>query len=122
MQESVHLNQNEFGKFDCPAFKELVVLNRGFGLFSFKKDEIKGILKCPLCKSGKKLKIRNCGFVNGEWQMRGIMKKNKESKIYAEGRTYDGKLYTFKECDYSFVWDELEVLAKKLDGSSVQNI
>ena len=92
-------------------------------MFSFKKDELKGaILRCPLCKTQKKLRVRNCGFVNAEWQMRGIMKKNKESKIYADGRTYDGKLYTFKECDYVSVWDSLEVLAKKMDNTSVQNI
>lgn len=55
--------------------------------------------------------------------MRGTLKKNKESKIYADGRTYDSKLYTFKECDYSLVWLSLDIMAKELDPStSVQNI
>ena len=64
---------------------------------------------CPLCKKGNQkgangeqptLVFRNCGFVNCEWVMRGILKSNKNSKIYADGRTYDNKLYTFKEIDY----------------------
>merc|ERR1712151_1036825 len=68
------------------------------------------------------LNIRNCGFVNCEWSMRGILRTNKESKIYADGRTYDNKLYTFKECDYMTVWQTLDIMAKKLDPSAVQNI
>ena len=63
--------------------------------------------------------IRNCGFVNCEWNMRGILRSNKESKIHAEGRTYDNKLYTFKECEYQTVWYQLDILAKKLDPASV---
>ena len=54
--------------------------------------------------------------------MRGVLKRNKESKIYADGRTYDGKLYTFKECDYQDVWLQLDIMAKKLDANSVQNV
>ena len=54
--------------------------------------------------------------------MRGVLKSNKESKIYADGRTYDNKLYTFKECDYQDVWFQLDIMAKKLDVNSVQNI
>lgn len=55
--------------------------------------------------------------------MRGVLHSNQESKIYADGRTYDNKLYTFKECDYSTVWLSLDVMAKKLDLSlSVQNL
>ena len=51
--------------------------------------------------------------------MRGILKSNKDSKIYADGRTYDCKLYTFKECDYDSVWHSLDIMAKKLDANSV---
>jgi hypothetical protein len=54
--------------------------------------------------------------------MRGVLKSNLESKIYADGRTYDGKLYTFKECDYNEVWSSLDVMAKRLSSTSVQNI
>lgn len=55
--------------------------------------------------------------------MRGTLKKNKESKVYADGRTYDGKLYTFKECDYHDVWVSLDVMVKELDPSkSVLNV
>jgi len=64
------------------------------------------------------LQVRNCGFVNCEWAMRGILQRNKESKIYADGRTYDSKLYTFKECDYRTVWHALDLMVKPIDTSS----
>lgn len=48
--------------------------------------------------------------------MRGILRTNKDSKIHAEGRTYDDKLYTFKECNYVDTWYQLDILAKKLDA------
>jgi len=55
--------------------------------------------------------------------MRGILKRNRASKIYADGRTYDGKLHTFKECDYLNVWSSLDIQVKEIDTNvSVQNI
>ena len=55
--------------------------------------------------------------------MKGVLRSNKESKIYADGRTYDNKLYTFKECDYGEVWLSLDIHAKELDlNQSVQNL
>ena len=103
----------------CPAFQELVVINRGYEIFQMKKEMTNGILRCPCCRTSKFLIVRNCGFVNCEWSMRGILKTNKDSKIYADGRTYDGKLYTFKECNYEKVWHSLDIMAKKLDPASV---
>ena len=47
--------------------------------------------------------------------MRGILNRNKESKIYADGKTYDSKLYTFKECDYKTIWFALDIMVKQLD-------
>lgn len=67
--------------------------------------------------------VRNCGFVNCEWAMRGILNKNKESKIYADGKTYDNKLYTFKECDYRSIWYALDIMVKNLDEkTALKNI
>lgn len=54
--------------------------------------------------------------------MRGVLKTNRESKIYTDGRTYDNKLYTFKECDYEQVWHSLDIMSKKLPSSTIQNI
>jgi len=55
--------------------------------------------------------------------MRGILKRNQSSKIYADGRTYDNKLHTFKECDYLLMWSSLDVQVKAIDPSlSLQNI
>jgi hypothetical protein len=81
-------------------------------VFSIKKEL--PTLKCPCCISAGKstLEIRNCGFVNCEWAMRGILNRNKESKIYADGKTYDSKLYTFKECDYKVIWLALDIMVK----------
>ena len=87
-----------------------------------KKEMTNGILRCPCCRTSKFLVLRNCGFVNCEWSMRGVLRTNRDSKIYADGRTYDGKLYTFKECDYQSVWLQLDIMAKKLDANSVQNV
>ena len=100
----------------CKAFQELVVINRGYGLFSCKK-ELQS-LRCPLCYASKTLMVKNAGFVNCEWAMRGILTKNQQSKIYADGKTYDSKLYTFKECDYKDVWLTLDIMVKELDGKS----
>lgn len=60
----------------CEAYKEMVVINRGYSAFSI-KDIHK--LICPVCKTypGKgeepSMHLRNCGFVNCEWVMRGIL-------------------------------------------------
>ena len=47
--------------------------------------------------------------------MRGILTSNSKSKIYADGRTYDNKLYTFKELDYREVWLDLDIIVQKID-------
>ena len=74
---------------------------------------------CPVCQEGNQksnptLEIRNCGFVNCEWAMKGIPKNNKDSKIYSDGRTYDNKLYTFQENNHRDMWHSLDIVVKKL--------
>lgn len=79
-----------------------------------------GGTECPVCSADyEQLEIRNCGFVNCEWNMRGILRKSKESKIYSDGKTYDGKLYTFKECDIKTVWMDLNILVKSQDQKNM---
>mmetsp|Transcript_42370 Transcript_42370/g.65031 ORF Transcript_42370/g.65031 Transcript_42370/m.65031 type:complete len:187 (-) Transcript_42370:186-746(-) len=82
---------------------------------------------CPVCRTGNSygengdsptLKIKNCGFVNSGWAIKGILKRNKDSKIYSEGRTYDTKLYTFKECDYRTIWYSLDIIVNRLEGKT----
>ena len=46
--------------------------------------------------------------------MKGILKSNAASKIYGEGRTYDNKLYTFKESDYRTMWNELDIWVREM--------
>ncbi len=78
-------------------------------------DEIKNI-GCPICRK-KEFELRNIGFVNCLWQYRGSLTRKKESKITGDGRTYDGKFYTFKEADYRTIWESLELLVKRLDAT-----
>lgn len=55
--------------------------------------------------------------------MKGIPVKNKTSKIYSEGRTYDNKLYTFQENDHRNMWSQLDVVVKKLtDKNNWRNL
>lgn len=54
-----------------------------------------------------------------QWQLKGVLTNKKDSKISGEGRTYDKKLYTFKEANYITMWDSLEILAKKLDPKNL---
>lgn len=100
----------------------MVVLNKGYSILNIHKELSKNV--CPLCKKGNiksdqgekpSLVFRNCGFVNCEWVMRGILTSNSKSKIYADGRTYDNKLYTFKELDYREVWLDLDIIVQKID-------
>jgi hypothetical protein len=39
--------------------------------------------------------LRNMGFVNCDWALKGVLKKNANSRVIADGNTFDGKLYTF---------------------------
>ena len=92
-------------------YKQLVVCSRGYGTFNF-AEEVK-VVGCPVCKSKKTLLIKNCGFVNSEWYIKGQMNSVK-SMVSFEARTYDSKLYTFKELDYKSVWVNMTVICRKL--------
>jgi len=107
---------------ECQAYNQLVVINRGYNAFTITKD-LKNLV-CPVCKTGNlpgsngeeaSLEFRNIGFVNCEWAIRGILLRNKESKIYSDGRTYDNKLYTFKENNYRKMWLNMDIIVKKLN-------
>ena len=51
------------------------------------------------------------------------MKGNPHSKIVSDGKTYDKKLYTFRECDYFETFDNLSVIVRDLDPKyEVRNI
>jgi hypothetical protein len=95
----------------CKSFKQLSVINRGFGSIKFVKDLV--TQSCPVCKEHQ-YEFRNIGFVNCEWGLKGKLFKREESKIYAEGKTYDGKLYTFKETNYALTFEMLEIAVEKL--------
>ena len=62
------------------------------------------VLCCSACKQ-KNFELRNVGFVNCEWVLKGKLLFKAESRLFAEGQTYDGKLYTFKEANYVKAFD-----------------
>ena len=59
--------------------------------------------------------------MNCEWILKGKMRKIEESKLYCEGRTYDGKFYTFKEADYKNVFENLHILVKNIKDKKILN-
>ena len=104
----------------CEIADQLFIIHKGFGHFYFEKD-IRDI-KCPLC-SKSFFEVRNIGFVQCLWQYKGVLTNKKDSKISGEGRTYDNKLYTFKETNYKMTWETLELLTRPLDPTkNFQNI
>lgn len=40
------------------------------------------------------------GFVHSEWIIKGNLASSAQANVFAEGNTFDDKLYTFKEADY----------------------
>ena len=54
--------------------------------------------------------------------MKGNLIKNRDSKIYSEGRTYDNKLYTFKEANYRQLWHQLDICVKQLSRNTWKNL
>jgi hypothetical protein len=66
----------------CEAFKQMVVANRGFGIF--KLDQEINDFACPVCDSNQ-FELRNMGFVNCEWAIKGALRPNNNSKIFADG-------------------------------------
>lgn len=81
----------------CEANKQLVVTNRGFGVFKL-EEELKEIT-CPVCYD-RQCELRNMGFVNSRWIVKGGFKPNMARKLSHDGETYDGSLYTLKELNY----------------------
>jgi len=77
---------------ECAVYRGLFVVNRGYGIF--KLDNEINDLSCPVCYS-KKYELRNIGFVNCEWALKGALKNNTASRVIVDGHTFDSKLYTF---------------------------
>ncbi len=104
----------------CEIANELFIIHKGFGHFYLHRDM--KVIKCPVCQKSL-FEVRNIGFVWCQWQYKGTLANKKDSRITGEGRTYDHKLYTFKEANYNTMWDSLELVAKQLDHrGAIQNV
>lgn len=50
-----------------------------------------------------------------------MLSKHEESKLFGEGKTYDGKLYTFKEANYKKAFEQLDIMAKPMKDIKIVN-
>lgn len=104
---------------DCQAFKRLFVVNRGYGIFKL-QNEINDFT-CPVCNQSS-YELRNLGFVNCEWALKGALKQNTNSRVIVDGHTFDSKLYTFKELDYKRQIDYLNIFVKMNSENNIENL
>lgn len=104
---------------ECTALKKLFVVNRGYGIFKLENEL--GDFCCPVCNQSN-YDLRNMGFVNCEWALKGALRQNSNSRIIADGHTFDGKLYTFKELDYKKQVDFLNIFVKKNSEQNIENL
>lgn len=75
---------------------------------------------CPVCLQNE-FDLSNMGFINCEWALKGQLRNNSHIKIYADGQTYDEKLYTFQELNYKKEFNYLNIFVKRHEGSVSQN-
>lgn len=61
------------------------------------------------------------GFVNCEWALKGQLRASNSIKIYADGQTYDKKLYTFEELNYKREFNYLNIFVKRSELASSYN-
>ena len=101
----------------CKCYKEMVIINKGYGTFNLNND--KGAVSCPLCEISATLSIRNCGFVNSEWEVRGVLSRVSGALQRYQDKTYDGQLYTLKEMDFKSSWISFVVQCKRLPESEI---
>lgn len=104
---------------DCQAYRSLFVVNRGYGIFKLQNEIIE--FSCPVCMQ-ENYELRNMGFVNCDWALKGVLKKNVNSRIIADGNTFDNKLYTFQEMDYKNYFEFLNIFVKRHVEKRVENL
>jgi len=78
----------------CMIQNEMFIINRRFGRKMITHEKLS--FSCPICLSND-VRISNIGFVNCKWQVKGNLRNgvDAQTKILADGQTYDGKLHTF---------------------------
>lgn len=54
--------------------------------------------------------------MNCEWVIKGVLCNLTGSLLTFADRTYDSKMYTFKELDYKSVWLNLTIICQKLNS------
>lgn len=117
----VHEGLNWFGyckNKSCHAHKELFIVNRGYGIFKLEQELAE--FSCPVCMQAH-FDLSNMGFVNCEWALKGQLRSSSSIKIYADGQTYDQKLYTFEELNYKREFNYLNIFVKKSELNSSSN-
>lgn len=105
----------------CEQFNKLQTLNQGFGIFKMEKLLI--CLDCIGC-DGVFCEVRNIGFVNCEWGVKGYILDESGSpvRVLSEGKTYDNKLHLFKEVNYNEKLCNLLMIVQKREIINDQNL
>ena len=117
----VHDGLNWFGyckNKSCQTQSDLFIVNRGYGIFKLEQELAE--FSCPVCKQSH-FDLSNMGFVNCEWALKGQLRASNSIKIYADGQTYDKKLYTFEELNYKREFNYLNIFVKRSEYGSVYN-
>ena len=60
----------------------MFTVSRGYGVFKMSKDLTD--FSCPVCHT-KHFELRNVGFVNCEWALKGKLLYKAESRVFGEG-------------------------------------
>jgi hypothetical protein len=60
----------------------MFVISKGYGIFKMSKDINE--ISCPLCNQ-KNFELRNVGFVNCEWALKGKLHYKTDSRVFGEG-------------------------------------
>ena len=104
---------------NCQAHSELFVVNRGYGIFKLEQELAE--FSCPVCMQPY-FDLSNMGFINCEWALKGQLKGSNNIKVYADGQTYDSKLYTFEELNYKREFNYLNIFIKRSENDNLKAV
>ena len=111
----VHDGLNWFGyckNRSCVTYDELFVVNRGYGIFKLEQELAE--FSCPVCLQTQ-FDLSNMGYINCEWALKGQLRNGSQTKVYADGQTYDDKLYTLEELNYKKEFSYLNIFVKRVE-------
>jgi hypothetical protein len=99
--------------FKCNLYEDFFTINYGYQHFDI-IGEIKNA-KCPRCKGRApgNIEARSIGFINSEWNYKGLLSNKNSSLVSGDGITIDNKLYVIKETNIISQFLKLEITVKE---------